>query len=35
MSQEDFNDYMNNADFYQIEDPKSNMSHQHEDKSSL
>ena len=35
MTQEQFNDYMNNADFYQIEDPKSNMSHKHEDKSPL
>jgi HNH/ENDO VII superfamily nuclease with conserved GHE residues len=30
MSQADFNDYMNNPDFYQIEDPLSNMSHAYE-----
>ena len=30
MSQLDFNDYMNNPDFYQIEDPLSNMSHKYE-----
>ena len=35
MSQEDFNDYMNNASFYQIEDPSTNRSHKYEDKSSL
>jgi len=35
MTQEEFNDYMNNPDFYRIEDPKSNMSHKNEDKSPL
>ncbi|GKT27071.1 RHS repeat-associated core domain-containing protein [Acidovorax sp. SUPP3334] len=30
MTQAKFNDYMNNAQFYQIEDPKLNMSHKHE-----
>ena len=30
LSQEQFNDRMNNADFYQIEDPHENRSHAHE-----
>ncbi|ACL75845.1 GH-E family nuclease [Ruminiclostridium cellulolyticum] len=32
-TQSQFNDYMNNSEFYQFEDPKSNRSHQFEDKS--
>lgn len=35
MTQEQFNDHMNNPDFYQIEDPASNRSHRYEDKSSI
>lgn len=30
LSQEEFNDRMNNPDFYQIEDPHENRSHAHE-----
>jgi hypothetical protein len=30
MSQALFNDHMNNDNFYQIEDPKLNMSHKYE-----
>ena len=32
LTQSEFNDRMNNADLYEIEDPKSNMSHEFEDK---
>ena len=32
MTQSEFNDFCNNPDFYQIEDPHSNMSHEYEDK---
>ena len=35
MKQKQFNDKMNNKNYYQIEDPSSNRSHQHEDKSPL
>ncbi len=31
-TQSQFNDYMNNSDFYQYEDPKSNRSHKYEMK---
>jgi RHS repeat-associated protein len=30
MTQKEFNNYVNNPDFFQIEDPIENMSHQHE-----
>jgi hypothetical protein len=30
MSQPEFNDYMNNPEFYEYEDPSSNRSHQYE-----
>jgi len=30
LSQEEFNDRMNNPDYYQIEDPHENRSHAHE-----
>lgn len=30
MTQKDFNDYMNNPDFYQIEKPSINRSHKYE-----
>ena len=30
LSQEEFSDRMNNADYYQIEDPHENRSHAHE-----
>lgn len=30
MSQEEFNEHMNNPDYYQIEDPHENRSHVHE-----
>ncbi len=30
MTQAQFNDHMNNSSFYQIEDPKLNMSHKYE-----
>ncbi|MBN6073713.1 HNH/ENDO VII family nuclease [Aggregatibacter actinomycetemcomitans] len=33
LTQKEFNDRMNNPDLYQIEDPKENQSHAHEDKS--
>ncbi|WP_082153435.1 GH-E family nuclease [Oligella urethralis] len=33
LSQREFNDLMNNPDFYHIEDPMENQSHRHEDKS--
>ena len=29
-TQKQFNDYMNNPDFYRIEDPSSNRSHKYE-----
>lgn len=35
MPQEDFNDCMNNANFYQIEDPSTNRSYKYKDKLSL
>ena len=35
MSQDDFNDYMNNSIFHKIEDPKLILSHKYEDKSPL
>lgn len=31
-TQSEFNDYMNNPDFYQYEDPSSNRSHKYEMK---
>jgi hypothetical protein len=34
LTQKEFNDLMNNPDLYQIEDPKSNMSHEHEMKGN-
>lgn len=33
ISQEKFNDRMNNSDYYQLEDPSNNRSHEYEDKS--
>ena len=33
ISQEEFNDRMNNPDYYQLEDPSNNRSHKYEDKS--
>lgn len=33
ISQEKFNDRMNNSDYYQLEDPSNNRSHKYEDKS--
>lgn len=33
ISQEKFNDRMNNPDYYQLEDPSNNRSHKYEDKS--
>lgn len=35
LTQEQFNDRMNNPDFYQLEDPSSNRSHKFEDKSPV
>lgn len=35
MSQEEFNEQMNNPDLYQIEDPSSNRSHAFEQKDDL
>ena len=32
MTQKEFNDYMNNPDFYQIEDSYNNRSHKYEKK---
>ncbi|WP_304519304.1 GH-E family nuclease [Clostridium estertheticum] len=32
-TQSEFNEYMNNSEFYQFEDPSSNRSHQFEDKN--
>lgn len=32
LTQEEFNDRMNNPDLYQLEDPSSNRSHKHEEK---
>ncbi len=33
MTQKEFNDLMNNPDFFQIEDPMENQSHRHENKT--
>ena len=33
LTQEEFNNRMNNPDYYQIEDPHSNRSHEYEDKT--
>lgn len=33
LTQEEFNNRMNNPDYYQIEDPHSNRSHEYEDKA--
>lgn len=35
LTQSEFNDYMNNPDFYQLENPHNNRSHQYEDHSPL
>ncbi len=32
MTQQEFNEYMNNSEFYQWEKPSSNRSRKHEDK---
>lgn len=35
VTQKEFNDLMNNPDYYQIEDPIKNQSHRHEDKTPI